>query len=256
MSSVSPGRPLPSGRRTQGGTGGGRESWGLRHVTHVFQAVSLPVSPASQVGTPPPTQRGSGGWGGGAGLRAPPLYLSHGRRVTKTTALAKTVTSGEGTQALAASTLPMEDSFLESFGRLSLQQQRRQQQPSPRPPPPRGTPPRRHSFRKHLYLLRGLPGSGKTTLARKLQHDFPRALIFSTDDFFFREDGAYEFNPDFLEEAHEWNQKRARKAMRNGISPIIIDNTNLHAWEMKPYAVMKKHSWSPKRKNTPNERTV
>ncbi|KAK2488740.1 hypothetical protein MC885_006364 [Smutsia gigantea] len=26
--------------------------------------------------------------------------------------------------------------------------------------------------------------------------------------------------------------------MRNGISPIIIDNTNLHAWEMKPYAVM------------------
>ncbi|ELK29256.1 NEDD4-binding protein 2-like 1 [Myotis davidii] len=73
---------------------------------------------------------------------------------------------------------------------------------------------------------------------RQLQHDFPRALIFSTDDFFFREDGTYEFNPDFLEEAHEWNQKRARKAMRNGISPIIIDNTNLHAWEMKPYAVM------------------
>ncbi|KAB0389711.1 hypothetical protein E2I00_004455, partial [Balaenoptera physalus] len=90
----------------------------------------------------------------------------------------------------------------------------------------------------------------------QLQHDFPRALIFSTDDFFFREDGAYEFNPDFLEEAHEWNQKRGdkflstplgnpivhidctRKAMRNGISPIIIDNTNLHAWEMKPYAVM------------------
>ncbi|XP_063475378.1 NEDD4-binding protein 2-like 1 isoform X4 [Symphalangus syndactylus] len=295
----------------------------------------------------------------------------------------------------------MEDSFLQSFGRLSLQQQQQQQQQRQRPPrpPPRGTPPRRHSFRKHLYLLRGLPGSGKTTLARddrsehwpgslkivpsdllrhslagdfdaqngavekgdknpclhgtcilsekkkfsrkkgnfsicsalfsqkiskgfhryatggiypqemstyaqessrylgiiseqnkdpalvdlmcqrQLQHDFPRALIFSTDDFFFREDGAYEFNPDFLEEAHEWNQKRARKAMRNGISPIIIDNTNLHAWEMKPYAVMvfqteqknlfrlemdmvvfrpemKKHSWCLKRKNPPNERTV
>ncbi|GAB1290507.1 NEDD4-binding protein 2-like 1 [Apodemus speciosus] len=72
----------------------------------------------------------------------------------------------------------------------------------------------------------------------QLQRDYPRALIFSTDDFFFREDGAYEFDPNFLEEAHEWNQKRARKAMRNGISPIIIDNTNLHAWEMKPYAVM------------------
>ncbi|XP_025852548.1 NEDD4-binding protein 2-like 1 isoform X1 [Vulpes vulpes] len=82
------------------------------------------------------------------------------------------------------------------------------------------------------------PPQKQLSRQRQLQHDFPRALIFSTDDFFFREDGAYEFNPDFLEEAHEWNQKRARKAMRNGISPIIIDNTNLHAWEMKPYAVM------------------
>ncbi|XP_068840689.1 NEDD4-binding protein 2-like 1 isoform X4 [Capricornis sumatraensis] len=102
----------------------------------------------------------------------------------------------------------MEESFLESFGRLSLRQQQPPPPRPPAPPPRRGTPPRRHSFRKHLYLLRGLPGSGKTTLARQLQHDFPRALIFSTDDFFFREDGAYEFNPDFLEEAHEWNQKR------------------------------------------------
>ncbi|XP_037655760.1 NEDD4-binding protein 2-like 1 isoform X2 [Choloepus didactylus] len=73
---------------------------------------------------------------------------------------------------------------------------------------------------------------------RQLQHDFPRALVFSTDDFFFREDGTYEFNPDFLEEAHDWNQKRARRAMRGGASPIIIDNTNLHAWEMQPYAAM------------------
>ncbi|XP_036108867.1 NEDD4-binding protein 2-like 1 isoform X4 [Molossus molossus] len=106
----------------------------------------------------------------------------------------------------------MEESFLESFGRLSLQQKKTR--PSA-PPPPCGTPPRRHSFRKHLYLLRGLPGSGKTTLARQLQHDFPRALIFSTDDFFFTEDGAYEFNPDFLEEAHEWNQKREETFMES-----------------------------------------
>nr|XP_045369937.1 NEDD4-binding protein 2-like 1 [Camelus bactrianus] len=114
-------------------------------------------------------------------------------------------------RALATSPHPMEESFLESFGRLGPRQQQQQAPPAP---------------------------SLISPLSRQLQHDFPRALIFSTDDFFFREDGAYEFNPDFLEEAHEWNQKRARKAMRNGISPIIIDNTNLHAWEMKPYAVM------------------
>nr|XP_028693487.1 NEDD4-binding protein 2-like 1 isoform X2 [Macaca mulatta] len=235
-----PSPPLPSlrvkGTRSRsGGRGGGG------CVTLVFRAVSLPASPAFQVGTPPPTQRGSGGWKGGAGLPAPaPLSItwpeSH-----KNNSFGQDRDFRKGNPGLSQpALLPMEDSFLQSFGRLSLQQQQQQQQQRQRPPrpPPRGTPPRRHSFRKHLYLLRGLPGSGKTTLARQLQHDFPRALIFSTDDFFFREDGAYEFNPDFLEEAHEWNQKRARKAMRNGISPIIIDNTNLHAWEMKPYAVM------------------
>uniref|UniRef100_A0A8C6D005 Uncharacterized protein n=1 Tax=Moschus moschiferus TaxID=68415 RepID=A0A8C6D005_MOSMO len=70
----------------------------------------------------------------------------------------------------------MEESFLESFGRLSLQQQPPPPPPPPlppqppAPPPPRGTPPCRHSFRKHLYLLRGLPGWGKTTLARQLEY--------------------------------------------------------------------------------------
>ncbi|XP_044524210.1 NEDD4-binding protein 2-like 1 isoform X4 [Gracilinanus agilis] len=146
----------------------------------------------------------------------------------------------------------MEESFLHSFRSLSLQPP----PPTQPPPPARRRPQRRGSFRKQLYLLRGLPGSGKSTLARQLKHNFPRALIFSTDDFFFKEDGTYEFNPDVLEEAHDWNQRRARKAMRNGTSPIIIDNTNLHAWEMKPYAVMKEYTWGPKRKNTSNERTV
>ncbi|XP_069495365.1 NEDD4-binding protein 2-like 1 [Ambystoma mexicanum] len=93
-------------------------------------------------------------------------------------------------------------------------------------------------FTKHLYLIRGLPGSGKTTMARQLKQTFPSALIFSTDDFFINEDGTYEYNPFLLEEAHRWNQKRAKRAMKKGKSPIIIDNTNIHAWEMKPYVLM------------------
>ena len=30
----------------------------------------------------------------------------------------------------------------------------------------------------------------------------------------------------------------ARLAMANGVSPVIIDNTNTAAWQMKPYATM------------------
>ncbi|KFZ51349.1 NEDD4-binding protein 2-like 1, partial [Antrostomus carolinensis] len=72
---------------------------------------------------------------------------------------------------------------------------------------------------------------------RKLKRDYPSAVVLSTDDF-FTENGVYLFEPDFLEDAHKWNQKRARKAMKNGKSPVIIDNTNIHAWEMKPYVMM------------------
>ncbi|XP_075598170.1 NEDD4-binding protein 2-like 1 isoform X1 [Balearica regulorum gibbericeps] len=112
----------------------------------------------------------------------------------------------------------MDERLLRALGGLSLQ-------------PPRGR------FEGRLVLLRGLPGAGKSTLARQLKRDYPGAVVLSTDDFFI-ENGVYMFEPDFLEDAHKWNQKRARKAMKNGKSPVIIDNTNIHAWEMKPYVMM------------------
>ncbi|XP_063285505.1 NEDD4-binding protein 2-like 1 isoform X1 [Pelobates fuscus] len=137
-----------------------------------------------------------------------------------------------------------EDRFVGAFGNLSLHGPPRsgyRRRPNNRPPAPQhqAPPPPRHSrFNKHIYLLRGLPGSGKTSLARKLKREFPSALVFSTDDFFIMDDGTYLYDHDLLPEAHRWNQKRARKAMNKGKTPIIIDNTNVQAWEMKPYAVM------------------
>ncbi|NXA37568.1 N42L1 protein, partial [Eudromia elegans] len=73
--------------------------------------------------------------------------------------------------------------------------------------------------------------------SRQLKRDSPSAVVLSTDDFFVR-NGVYVFEPDLLEDAHRWNQARADKAMKNGKSPVIIDNTNIHAWEMKPYVMM------------------
>ncbi|XP_067844583.1 NEDD4-binding protein 2 [Heptranchias perlo] len=96
---------------------------------------------------------------------------------------------------------------------------------------------------KVLFLMRGLPGSGKSTLARMLVQQGPNGMILSTDDYFSRS-GLYQFDPSLIGEAHEWNQKRAKDAMEKGYSPVIIDNTNTQAWEMKPYIAMAfKHNY-------------
>uniref|UniRef100_A0A4W6BWV0 NEDD4 binding protein 2 n=1 Tax=Lates calcarifer TaxID=8187 RepID=A0A4W6BWV0_LATCA len=85
-----------------------------------------------------------------------------------------------------------------------------------------------------LVLLRGAPGSGKSTLARAFLEHNPGGIILSTDDYFTR-NGEYQFDPIALGEAHEWNHRRAKEAFERGTNPIIIDNTNMQGWEMKPY---------------------
>lgn len=87
---------------------------------------------------------------------------------------------------------------------------------------------------KKLILMRGLPGSGKSSLAQSLD-----GLVLSTDDFFTKK-GVYKFNIRAVGIAHGWNQKRAQKAMESGEELVIIDNTNIQAKEMKPYARMAK----------------
>lgn len=88
---------------------------------------------------------------------------------------------------------------------------------------------------KLIIILRGLPGSGKTTLSRLLLGQSRDGVVFSTDDYFRQQDGYWSYNVGQLGAAHEWNQKRAKQAMDQGRTPIIIDNTNTQAWEMKPY---------------------
>ncbi|KAK5866088.1 hypothetical protein PBY51_020304 [Eleginops maclovinus] len=85
-----------------------------------------------------------------------------------------------------------------------------------------------------LVLLRGPPGSGKSTLARALLEHNRGGVILSTDNYFTRT-GEYQFDPNALGEAHEWNHKQAKEAFERGANPIIIDNTNMQGWEMKPY---------------------
>lgn len=90
---------------------------------------------------------------------------------------------------------------------------------------------KRAQSEKVLIILRGLPGSGKSTLANQLGQG---GVVLSTDDY-FEQGGEYAFDPYKLPEAHQWNYIRALNAMKRGISPIVIDNNVVKAWEAKPY---------------------
>lgn len=84
----------------------------------------------------------------------------------------------------------------------------------------------------NLILMRGVSGSGKSTRARELEG--PDKVILSTDDFFMIED-KYVFDPKKLPENHRLNQERCREHMILKTRTIIIDNTNIQSWEMRPY---------------------
>lgn len=88
--------------------------------------------------------------------------------------------------------------------------------------------------RRVLVLMRGVSGSGKSTVAKKIAG---KGVVLSTDDLFVK-DGRYEFDPSKIGVNHSINQSRAETAMKDGISPVVIDNTNTQGWEMKPYVML------------------
>ena len=107
---------------------------------------------------------------------------------------------------------------------------------------------------RSLILVRGLPGSGKTTIARMLvgslhsQMIEPSSLLVSADDYFtfvLGEYGEYEFDPEKLKDAHDWCQREAFAAMSDGDDLVVVHNTFTTMWEMNPYlAVAKLHDYS------------
>jgi hypothetical protein len=87
---------------------------------------------------------------------------------------------------------------------------------------------------KTVYIMRGIPGSGKSTKAKSLA---PAENIFSTDEYWMV-DGEYQFDFNRLGLAHRWNEDRAADAMSRGVTPIVIDNTNVKVKAFQAYLDM------------------
>ena len=90
---------------------------------------------------------------------------------------------------------------------------------------------------KYLILIRGLPGSGKTTLAKLIARDAPH---YEADQFFMV-NGEYRYDAAAIKAAHVWCQRQTENALADGNS-CIVSNTFTRRWEMEPYyAMAEKH---------------
>jgi adenylate kinase family enzyme len=91
---------------------------------------------------------------------------------------------------------------------------------------------------KKLYIVRGLPGSGKSTFAEALVgSDF---LVCEADKYFIV-DGEYKFDGTKLRQAHEWCKNRVETYMKDSLvndqfyREIAVSNTFTQEWEMEAY---------------------
>lgn len=107
---------------------------------------------------------------------------------------------------------------------------------------------------KVLYIVRGLSGSGKSSIAKELVNEIWDAErerfvkdFYSADDYFTDKHGNYNFDPNKLKEAHEQSQKNVELAMqRDCVRKIAVANTFSQKWEAEPYfKLAKKHDFNP-----------
>lgn len=88
-----------------------------------------------------------------------------------------------------------------------------------------------------VIVLRGIPGSGKSTYAKEqIAREAPSSYaVCSADNFFVGTDGVYRFDATKLGEAHAACLRDFYRAIDLGLQLVVVDNTNVRAWESAAY---------------------
>jgi len=89
-----------------------------------------------------------------------------------------------------------------------------------------------------LEIVRGLPGSGKTTEAKKIMAEKNITDHYEAD-MFITVDGEYKFSPGTIHYSHNWCQSMVAKALMDGKS-VVVSNTFTQQWQITPYLIIAK----------------
>ncbi len=94
---------------------------------------------------------------------------------------------------------------------------------------------------KEMIIIRGLPSSGKSSLAKILASASPNSVAICSADQYFNNGGAYKFDKDCLKDAHAYCKHKAHYECTNGTQLVIIDNTNTTKKEYQYYVDIANH---------------
>lgn len=88
---------------------------------------------------------------------------------------------------------------------------------------------------KTVLILKAVSGSGKTLFANTLKQLYPGTVIVSADDYFYDNDGNYNFCVAGLGAAHGACRRKFKEAVDNGAELVIVSNTNVEQSHWKYY---------------------
>jgi hypothetical protein len=95
---------------------------------------------------------------------------------------------------------------------------------------------------RRLYIISGIPGTGKTSLANLIADGHDRegdhVCHVEADDFHINEEGEYEWRAENVKKSHEWCQQVVQSALAADTPVVIVSNTFCTNWSIEPYEEM------------------
>jgi len=89
---------------------------------------------------------------------------------------------------------------------------------------------------KTVFIMRGIPGSGKTTLSDSIKKEnIENSVSICSSDSFFTHDGKYEYDSSKIVQAHAVCFKDFISSISKAIHVIIVDNTNIRIGVINSY---------------------